>query len=232
MWANVLLLFFTRFMTTLLLLCLLWPNPSAGQTTGRPVEGEAKTAFLKSWSEHLHNMRTLHMVFTQAKHLRLLRQPLITQGELWLKGQILYYVSKNVAGTTELQLRVDERTVKTYYPLLKTLEVIELHTTQPPPLAMPFLRRDAETMQETYMIDIVATGTRYTLHLTPRNPASPIRDIHLTLQNFQPLQFSQTEKNGNRLEMQISTFTTDFDPDDSQLELHIPTDTTIIYPLK
>lgn len=220
------------FVITLLLLCALWPNPATTRTAGRPVEGEAKAAFLKTWGERLHNMRTLHMAFTQEKHLHLLRQPLTTRGELWLKGTILYYVLKNTAGTTELQLRLDERTVKTYYPLLKTLEVIELSATPSQPLSLPFLERDANALEKTYQIDVFATDTQYTLQLTPRDPASPVRDIHLTLNNFQPLQFSQTEKNGNRLEMRIATFTPDLNLTDSQLELHIPTDATIIYPLK
>lgn len=221
-----------EFTATLLLFFAFLPNPATGRATGRPVAGEAKTAFLKAWGERLHNLHTLHMVFTQEKHLHLLRRPLTTQGELWLRGKILYYVLKNTAGATEMQLRIDERTVKTYYPSLKTLEVIELNTEQPPPLSLPFLAQDTDALEKTYKIDIVATDTQYTVQLTPHNPASPMRDIHLTLQDFQPVHFSQTEKNGNRLEMHITTFATDINLDENQLELHIPTGTTITYPLK
>lgn len=220
------------FAVTLLLLCALWPEPVTAQATGRPVEGEAKTAFLKAWGERLHNMRALHMVFTQEKHLRLLRQPLISQGELWLKDKTLYYVLKNTDGIVELQLHADERTVKTYYPLLKTLEVISLSTTQPLPLEVPFLAQDVEALEQTHNIEVFATDAQYTLRLTPRRSDSPVRDIHLILKDFQPLHFSQTEKNGNRLEMHITTFIPDLDLADSQLELHVPTDVTIIYPLQ
>jgi hypothetical protein len=72
---------------------------------GSPVTGEAHTAFLAMWSERLRSMRSLHMVFRQEKHLRVLRQPLVAQGELWLKGKTLLYVLTNTAGAAELMAR-------------------------------------------------------------------------------------------------------------------------------
>ena len=88
--------------------------------------------FLTTWGERLRRMRSLHMVFTQEKHLSMLRQPLATQGELWLKGETLLYVLTNTAGEKELTVRLDKHTVQTYYPLLNTLEVIDLQTTITP----------------------------------------------------------------------------------------------------
>ena len=172
------------------------------------------------------------MVFTQEKHLRLLRQPLVTQGELWLQGDVLYYVMKNTAGQPELQLRLDSHTVKTYYPLLQTLEVIEQTTTQPLPLSIPFLGRDPQALAKTYEIEVFATAGLYTLHLTPRDPTSPVRDMRLTLKDFQPQRFTQNDKSGNRLAMYIATFTPNLAIAASQLELHIPARTTITRPLK
>ena len=43
----------------------------------------SETVFLTTWGERLRSMHSLHMVFTQEKHLRLLRQALVAQGELW-----------------------------------------------------------------------------------------------------------------------------------------------------
>src|SRR2546428_12702253 len=101
-----------------LALCLV--STACAEDLGSPVTGEAKTAFLTTWSEHLRSMRSLHMLFRQEKNLRVLRQALVVQGELWLKGETLLYVLKNSAGETELMVHLDKQTVQTYYPLLNT----------------------------------------------------------------------------------------------------------------
>ncbi len=127
---------------------------------------------------------------------------------------------------------LDSHTVKTYYPFLRTLEAIELTTTQSLPLSIPFLGRDTEALAKTYQIEVFASAGLYTVHLTPHDPTSPVRDMRLTLKDFQPQRFSQSEKNGNRLDMHIAAFAPNLAIDASQLELHIPEGTTIIHPLK
>ena len=82
----------------LLVLVVFLVSTACAEDLGNPVTGEAKTAFLTTWGERLRRMRSLHMVFTQEKHLRLLRQALMAQGELWLKGETLLYVLTNTAG--------------------------------------------------------------------------------------------------------------------------------------
>jgi outer membrane lipoprotein-sorting protein len=195
------------------------------------VTGEAKAAFLQSWGKHLQAMRSLHMVFTQEKHLQLLRRPLLSQGELWLKGDTLRYVLKNTAGDIELELRLDAQTVKTYYPLTQTLEVIDLQTTQTPLASMPFLGRDPTTLEKEYESELAVVAERYTLRLTPRHPEAPLAEIRLVLQDFLPQEFLQVEKNGNRTLMRISTFTPNPEVSDAQLELHIPPGTKVTHPL-
>jgi outer membrane lipoprotein-sorting protein len=221
-----------QLITALLFICTLLLHTTNSSELGTPIIGEAKTAFLNTWGKRLQRMHSLHMVFTQEKHLRLLRQPLVTRGELWLKDEILYYVLKNTLNQPEFQLRMDSHTVKTYYPLLQTLEVIELTTIQSLPISIPFLGRDPEALAKTYGIEVFATAEQYTLHLTPRDPTSPVRAIHLSLKDFQPQRFSQSEKNGNRLDMHIATFTPNLTLDASQLALHIPAGTTVTHPLK
>ncbi len=87
---------------------------ACAEDLGSPVTGEAKTAFLTVWGERLRSMRSLHMVFTQEKHLQMLRQALVAQGELWLKGETLLYVLTNTAGEKELTARLDKQTIRTY----------------------------------------------------------------------------------------------------------------------
>ena len=64
-----------------LAVCLV--SIACAEDLSSPVTGEAKIAFLTQWGERLRSMRSLHMVFTQEKQLRMLRQPLVAQG--WLQ---------------------------------------------------------------------------------------------------------------------------------------------------
>jgi outer membrane lipoprotein-sorting protein len=216
-----------------LLICTLLVGTASGQEAPLPVTGEAKAAFLQTWGERLRSMRSLHMVFTQEKHLRLLRRPLVAQGELWLKDTTLRYVLKNTAGETELELRLDQQTVKTHYPLLHTLEVIDLRTTPQTALpAMPFLGGDPAALAKEYETEVFMASERYTLRLVPKAPDSPLTEILLTLKDFQPQEFVQVEKNGNRLSMHITAFTPNPEISEAQLELRIPEGTKVIYPLR
>jgi outer membrane lipoprotein-sorting protein len=215
----------------LLLICLLLQGIVHGQDAAIPVTGEAKAAFLQHWGERLQAMRSLHMVFTQEKHLQLLRRPLLSQGELWLKGDTLRYVLKHTAGDIELELRLDAQTVKTYYPLTQTLEVIGLRTTQAPFLSIPFLGRDPTALVKEYDSELSVDAERYTLRLMPRHPDTPLAEIRLILQDFLPQEFLQVEKSGNRTLMRISTFTPNPEVSDAQLELQIPPGTKVTYPL-
>jgi outer membrane lipoprotein-sorting protein len=219
-------------MPILLLLYVLLLGMASSDEAARPVTGEAKMAFLQTWGEHQQTMRTLHMIFTQKKYLRILRRPLIAQGELWLKGKTLLYILKNSDGETEIELRMDQKAVKTHYPQLRTLEVIDLQTTQSLPLSMPFLGPDPAALTRDYESELFLAGELYTLLLIPKDPNSPLAEIRLTLKDFQPQEFVQVEKNGNRVTMKISAFTLNPEMSEAQLELHIPVGTKVMYPLK
>lgn len=215
----------------LTLLSLLLPGMAAGSEAGRPITGDAKMAFFQAWSERLQAMHSLHMVFTQEKSLRFLRRPLVARGELWLKGETLLYVLKNAAGETELEVRLDPHTAKAHYPLIQTLEVIDLHTTQASPLSIPSLTRDPAALEKEYEIELVADSDLHTLKLIPRDPQALVAEIRLTLKDFQPQRLVQVEKTRNQLIMHISTFIVNPDMGEAQLELHVPAGTNVTRPL-
>lgn len=201
-----------------------------GQEVPQPVTGAEKSAFLQAWSARMQSMQSLHMLFTQEKQLRLLRRPLVTQGELWLKGETLHYVLKNTSGETELALRLDARAVQAYYPLLHTLEVIDLRATPVPQHPMPFLERDVASLEHAYDIELMRTAERYMLRLVPRDPQALLTEIRLTLQDFQPQEYVQVEKNGSRLTMRITTFRLNAEVSETQLELQVPPGTRVTHP--
>jgi outer membrane lipoprotein-sorting protein len=199
---------------------------------GNPVTDEAKTVFLATWGERLRSMRSLHMVFTQEKHLRLLRQALVAQGELWLKGEILLYVLTNTAGEKALAVRLDKRTVRTHYPLLNTLEVIDLQTSGALPQPLAFWQAEPEALARDYAVDLWQAAGLHTLRLVPKDPKGSLQELRLVLHDFQPQELVQVEKNGTRIVMHITTFTMNLEISEAQLELHVPAGTRVTHPLK
>ena len=214
-----------------LVVCLV--STACADDLGSPVTGEVNTAFLTTWSAHLRSMRSLHMVFRQEKHLRVLRQALVAQGELWLKGETLRYVLTNSAGETELVVRLDKQTVQTYYPLLNTLEVVDLQTTGTLPQALPFWSPEPEALTRDYEVELFldATGL-YTLRLVPRDARVPLQEMRLALRDFQPQEVVQVGKNGTRVRLHITTFTMNSEVSEAQLALQVPAGTKVVHPLK
>lgn len=214
------------------LFCLVWCLPASGADLGTPITGEAKAAFLSTWGQRLHAMRSLHMLFAQEKQLRMLQRPLLTQGELWLKGEKVLYLLRNAMGVTELVLRLDKQKLQTYYPLLQTLEIIELRSAGMLPMTTPLFSPDLEALAQAYTIDLFQADDLYTLHLTPKDPAAPVQALRLALREFQPQSLVQEEKSGTRVTMRITAFTMNADVSESQFELHIPPGTKVTSPLK
>ena len=219
-------------MPIFLLLCALQLSVAPNEPEIRPVTGEAKQAFLQHWGQQMQTMHTLHMVFTQEKQLRLLRRPLMAQGELWLKGDTLRYVLKNPAGDTEIELRKDAHTVNIYYPQLSTLEVIDLRSTPALPMGLPFLTEDPTALTQTYETALVFAAGLHTLQLRPKDPQALFSELCLTFKDVQPQTFVRIEKSGDRITMHISSFTPNVDIGEDQLALSVPAGTTVTYPLQ
>jgi len=215
----------------LLGLAVFLVSTACAEDLGSPVTGEAKTAFLTTWGERLRGMRALHMVFTQEKHLRMLRQPLVAQGELWLKGETLLYVLTNTAGEKELTVRLDKQTIRTYYPLLNTLEVLDLQTTGAIPQSFPFWQTDPEALARDYEADLFQTAGLHILRLVPKDAKVSLQEMRLILRDFQPQELVQVEKNGTRIRMHITTFTMNPEISEAQLDLHVPAGTRVTHPL-
>jgi outer membrane lipoprotein-sorting protein len=207
-------------------------SSACAEDLGTPITGEAKKVFLTTWGERLRGMRSLHMVFTQEKHLRLLRQALVAQGELWLKGETLLYVLTNTAGEKELTVRLDQHTVQTYYPLLNTVEVMDLQTTRMLPQPLSFWQADPEVLARDYEVDLFQTAGFYTLRLVPKDAKAPLQETRIVLRDFQPHELLQVEKSGTRILMHITTFTINPEISEAQLELHVPAGTKVTHPLK
>jgi outer membrane lipoprotein-sorting protein len=217
----------------LVLVLLVWlGTASAQESLGEPVTGEAKATFLATWSQRLQGLQGLHMVFTQTKQLKVLRQPLATQGELWLKGDLLRYTLKNTVGETELDLLMDTQTIRTYYPLLDTLEVLDLRTAGAPPVTLPFLRGGPDALSKAYEVELFRRAEQDILRLVPRDTNVPLQEMRLVWRDFQPQEVIQIEKNGTSVRMRIEKFIVNPEIPEAQLALQIPPGTTVTYPLR
>jgi len=205
---------------------------ACAEDLGSPVVGEAKIAFLTAWGERLRSMRALHMVFTQEKHLQMLRQALVAQGELWLKGETLLYVLTNTTGEKELTVRLDKQTIRTYYPRLNTLEVIDLRATGALPQPFPFWQTDPEALARDYEVELFQTAELHTLRLVPKDAKVSLQEMRLVLRDFQPQELVQVEKNGTRIRMHMTTFTMNPEISEAQLDLIVPAGTKVTYPLQ
>jgi outer membrane lipoprotein-sorting protein len=205
----------------LLVLAVFLVSPVCAEDLGTPVTGEAKTAFLAAWGARLRGMRSLHMVFTQEKHLRLLRQALVAQGELWLKGETLLYVLTNTAGEKELMVR-----------LVNTLEVIDLQTAGTLPQSPAFWQADPEALARDYEVDLFQAAGLHTLRLVPKDAKVPLQEMRIVLRDFQPQELVQVEKSGTRILMHITTFTINPEISEAQLDLRIPAGTKVTHPLQ
>src|SRR5262249_46550372 len=156
---------------------------------------------------------------------------LVAQGELWLKGETLLYVLTNTTGEKELTVRLNKQTIKTYYPRLNTLEVIDLRATGALPQSFPFWQTDPEALARDYETELFQTAALHTLRLVLKDTKAPLQEMQLVLRDFQPQEFVQVEKNGTRIRMHITTFTINPEISEAQLELHVPAGTKVTYPL-
>jgi outer membrane lipoprotein-sorting protein len=217
----------------LVLVLLVWIGTARTQEPqGGPVTGAAQATFLATWSQRLQALQGLHMVFTQTKQLKVLRQPLVARGELWLKGDRLRYTLKNTAGETELDLLMDTQTVRTYYPLLHTLEVIDLRTAGAPPVTLPFLRGGPGALSQAYEVELFRRAEQDILRLVPRDTNVPLHEMRLVLRDFQPQEVIQIEKNGTNVHMRIEEFTVNPEIPEARLALQIPPGTKVTHPLR
>lgn len=209
------------------LLCLcstVWADES-----GQPVMGEARTTFLTAWSARLQQMHALHMVFTQEKHLRVLRQALTAQGELWLQGERLLYRLSNAAGEAELVVALDAQRLRTYYPRLQTLEVLDLPNAKSLPQALPLWHSTPEALAQEYTIALFRNDADvYTLQLVPKDAGSPLQEMSLELRDLQPLAVRQVDKNGTQVRMRVQAFTLNPTLSAAQLDFPVPAGTKVV----
>lgn len=190
------------------------PSPAASPAAPSPSEGDDAPsaeveAFLEEWSQAMKDVRTLRVRFKQIKELRILKKPLMRQGETLLSGRDVLMVVQGRDGEPETELLVSPGEARLHYPRLKRVEVFPLAEGAAPPTPFPLFGTDLERLPERYRIGLERDETqRRVLVLRPRDPKSPITETRMTF-SAKPLVIAlveQRNRRGDKVKIVVSSF--------------------------
>ncbi len=117
-------------------------------------------------------------------------------------------------GTVESHLLMKEGELTILYPELRRLEVLQASPgsgggRRDTRMAIPFLAGDWEAAEKDYEISLrrekvdAPAGERVVLELVPRDSGSPVKRLSILLVDERLREYSQEEKSGDRVRMQI-----------------------------
>jgi hypothetical protein len=181
------------------------PTPSAKPAPEAP-SAEVR-AFLAEWTEAMRDVKTLRVAFKQSKKLRILRKPLVREGETLLKGSRVLMITRGKSGEPETELLVTPSEARLYHPRLKRLEVFPIAPGSAPPTPFPLFGSDLKDLPARYRLRLEAhaKGER-TLILIPRDPKSPLTETRIRFRGTRILKVSQRNRRGDRVEIEVSRF--------------------------
>ncbi len=188
-------------------------SEASGSEAARADAEKSGRQYLKELAARSKGIRSLHVRFRQEKHLRLLRRPRISEGEIWYsQGRLSMKVRRR--GTVESHLLMRDGELRILYPELKRLETLKLGSGgggMRAGLAIPFLTGDWESAERDYEVILgpdtnaggKRSGNRVVLELKPRDPSSPVKRLRMVMVDDQMREYSQEEKKGNKVRMEI-----------------------------
>lgn len=204
------------------------PAPSASPADAPAEAPSAEVqAFLKEWAEAMREVRTLRVRFKQTKKLRILKRPLIREGETLLKGRRVLMVTRGADGEPETELLVTPDEARLFHPRLKRLEVFPIAPGSAPPTPFPLFGSDLADLPQRYRLRLEVhpePGER-TLILVPRAASSPLAETRMRFRGTRILRVAQKSRRGDEVVIEVSAF--EINPTlDGELQLVIPEGTT------
>ncbi len=229
-----------------LLLLIILPTSLSSQSLGARDDGAAGSDAAKSGRQYLRELaarskgiRSLHVRFRQEKHLRILRRPRISEGEIWYSlGRLSMKVRRR--GTVESHLLMRDGELRILYPQLKRLETLKLGsgggTRREAGMAIPFLTGDWESAERDYEVVLGSdtnaggerSGNRVVLELKPRDPSSPVKRLRMVMVDDQMREFSQEERKGNKVRMEILSWDENREIPPERFRMEVPPGTKTI----
>lgn len=170
-------------------------------------------AFLAEWSEAMRDVRTLRVSFKQTKRLRILRRPLVREGETLLVGRRVLMVTRDKRGKVETELLVTPDEARLHHPRLKRLEVFPITPGAAPPTPFPLFGSDLEDLPTRYRLSLEQhpaegeqTEDEQTLVLIPRDPKSPLAETRMRFRGTRIVQVAQRSRRGDSVKIDVTRF--------------------------
>ena len=186
--------------------------PAPTQPADAPPSPEV-LAFLAEWSEAMRDVKTLRVTFKQTKRLRILRRPLVREGETLLKGRRVLMITRDKRGKVETELLVTPNEARLHHPRLKRLEVFPITPGAAPPTPFPLFGSDLAELPTRYRLSLEehpAQGEQSederTLILVPRDPKSPLAETRMRFRGTRILQVAQRSRRGDSVTIEVTRF--------------------------
>lgn len=220
-----------------------WDDGATGSDAARVDAEKGGRQYLKELAARSKGIRSLHVRFRQEKHLRILRRPRISEGEIWYsQGRLSMKVWRR--GTVESHLLMRDGELRILYPELKRLETLKLGSgggATRVGLAIPFLTGDWESAERDYEVILGSdtngsdtnaggkrSGRRVVLELKPRDPSSPVKRLRMVMVDDQMREYTQEEKKGNKVRMEILSWEENQEIPPERFRMEVPAGTKIV----
>jgi len=189
------------------------PTPSAPTQPAEAPPSPEVLAFLAEWSEAMRDVKTLRVSFKQTKRLRILRKPLVREGETLLKGRTVLMTTRDKRGKVETELLVTPTEARLHHPRLKRLEVFPITPGAAPPTPFPLFGSDLADLPTRYRLSLEEhpaqgeqTKDERTLILVPRDPKSPLAETRMRFRGTRILQVAQRSRRGDSVKIEVTRF--------------------------
>ena len=216
---------------TLLLIAACATN--AWTQSAEPSDAQAREvevrAYLEACSEAWNDVRTLRVRFTQTKELAILRRPRKSNGSVHVKhGRVLMTVA-NEGGNVEMQLAVENREARLFYPSLARLEIYALGAEQAAPTPFPLFGNDLRALNTDYRIEMTTLPDEAVeLRLEPRAKGSSIKQVLMQLADHRVRRMEQVNVNGDRVVLAIERYEPNVEIKDEDVQLDVPEGTEVV----
>ncbi|HVR75877.1 MAG TPA: outer membrane lipoprotein carrier protein LolA [Planctomycetota bacterium] len=201
-------------------------EPAAVETPGPEVE-----AFLEAGGKKWTGLKSLALKFRQEKKLRILRRPRVSEGDLIYTDGKLSIIVRGRDGEVETRLVLKDGFLRIFYPKLKRLEVIEVGSgTAPPGASMSFLSSDPRQLKEAYRMSLTRGEKGDVLTLVPRDSKSPVKQVELTLVDFEVRLYKTVDTSGDEMKLEILSSEVNAVVPPDRFEMDVPVGTEEVYP--
>jgi outer membrane lipoprotein-sorting protein len=181
--------------------------------------------------------------FQQRKFTPLLKQPMLSGGSVWARGQVMLW---NTRGPTPTVMRTDAAAVTLYYPQQKTAEVYPLSgqlarlaaspvphladlmksfSFAPAPLSDWSTLTTNQTAADLQAFTLTPTDADIRQHVDTVNVLIDARHGYI-------VGFRLTDTDGETTELHFTNVKTNSAFDADRLELHLPADVKVVHPLQ